>query len=186
MAEPKPLDNGQETRSSRTLILLRHAKSAWDTGDPDHRRPLADRGRADALVAGRILAGYEIDVVLCSTATRTRQTWQRATEGGARCDDVRFLDDLYGADPDEVTRLLRGLSPDVSTAVVVGHEPTLSEFILDVAAPSAETRRISWKFPTCAVAVLHLDGDWAGLDSGTAEVTRFEVPRGGEDVTGSA
>ena len=41
---------------SHTLIVLRHAKSSWATHDPDHRRPLAARGRRDAAVAGGIYA----------------------------------------------------------------------------------------------------------------------------------
>ena len=65
--------------ASRTLVLLRHARSAWPDV-PDHDRPLAPRGRRDAPVVGRWLrtAGYLSDWVMCSTARRARQTWQLA------------------------------------------------------------------------------------------------------------
>lgn len=64
----------------RRLIVLRHAKSAWPEGVPDHERPLAGRGRRDAPAAGRRLyeAGYTPDLVVCSTARRTRETWDLA------------------------------------------------------------------------------------------------------------
>jgi phosphohistidine phosphatase len=67
----------------RTLILLRHAKSAWPEGVADQRRPLAGRGQRDAPAAGRWLgaAGYLPGLVLCSTAQRTRETWQLAGAG---------------------------------------------------------------------------------------------------------
>jgi phosphohistidine phosphatase len=65
--------------ANRTLLLLRHAKSAWPDV-PDQDRPLAARGRRDAPVMGHWLrtAGYLPDRVECSTALRASQTWQLA------------------------------------------------------------------------------------------------------------
>ena len=60
----------------RTLVLLRHGKSAYPPGVPDHDRPLADRGRRQAALAGEHVRTHldHIDLVLCSTSERTRQT----------------------------------------------------------------------------------------------------------------
>ncbi|WP_154794590.1 SixA phosphatase family protein [Occultella kanbiaonis] len=164
--------------SDRTLIVLRHAKSAWDTGEPDHLRPLAPRGLRDGVAAGRVLAGHDLDVVLCSTATRARMTWLRAERAGARCADVRYAGALYGADPDDVIRLVRDLPATASTALVIGHEPTLAEFILDVAQPSEVTEHIAEKFPTAALAVLRFGGGWEQVAAGDVRLESFEVPRG--------
>src|SRR5579859_3831085 len=62
--------------TARRLILLRHAKSDWPEG-PDLDRPLAKRGRRDAPRIGRWLRahGFVPDVVICSAARRTRETW---------------------------------------------------------------------------------------------------------------
>ena len=60
-----------------TLSLLRHAKSSWkEPALPDHDRPLNTRGKAEAPVMGKEIAkhGLEPDLVLCSTARRTRDT----------------------------------------------------------------------------------------------------------------
>ena len=46
--------------ASKTLILMRHAKSSWQTPGPDFRRPLNERGVADATAAGPILADYYV------------------------------------------------------------------------------------------------------------------------------
>lgn len=178
MGESRSINVGQELVPPRTLVVLRHAKSSWETAEPDHRRPLAPRGWRDAVIAGQVLAEYQLDVVLCSTAMRARQTWQRAEVGGAQCGDVQFLDALYGAYPSEVLRLVQGLPMRAMTAVVIVHEPTLSDFILDLAEPSPETEQISYKFPTCALAVLRFDGTWAQLGSVAVDVVRLEVPRG--------
>lgn len=62
---------------SRRLVVLRHAKSAWPDDGADHERPLAPRGRRSAPAAGRRLREADCvpDLVVCSTARRTRQTW---------------------------------------------------------------------------------------------------------------
>ncbi len=61
----------------RRLLLLRHAKSAWDDpGMADRDRPLAPRGLRDAaLMAAEIQRrGLHADRILCSPARRTRET----------------------------------------------------------------------------------------------------------------
>ncbi len=61
-----------------TLILTRHAKSAWDTTSPsDHARPLNKRGRHSARALGRWLRekGHVPDQVISSSAQRTRETY---------------------------------------------------------------------------------------------------------------
>lgn len=124
-----------------TLILMRHAKSSWTTGEADHRRPLSGRGVRDATAAGALLADFPIDRVLSSSSTRTRQTWARAEAGGARCSDVTFTDELYGAWTDTVIDLLRELDGSVGTALVLGHEPTMSSVIeVLLSRPSWPTR----------------------------------------------
>ena len=66
-----------EVSNGRTLVIVRHAKSSWDYDVDDHERPLSARGRRDAEALGRLLSQRSLrpDLVFCSTATRTRQTW---------------------------------------------------------------------------------------------------------------
>ena len=62
---------------SKTLVLLRQAKSAWPDGVADHERPLAKRGRRDAPAVGRWLRDHELtpQVALVSSARRTVETF---------------------------------------------------------------------------------------------------------------
>src|SRR6478609_1619971 len=85
--------NAADTR--RTLILLRHAKSAYPPGVADHERPLAPRGEREAALAGDWLRAHApaVDAVLCSTATRTRQTLARTRIEAS----VNYVDRLYDA-----------------------------------------------------------------------------------------
>lgn len=164
----------------RTLIVLRHAKSAWDTDDIDVDRPLAERGRRDAVAAGRLLAELEprIDLALVSTAKRAQQTWRRAQLGGAEAVRVESGEYLYGASSDELLSIVRTIPDEVGTALLLGHEPALSALVLTVSRPGERRDRVAQKFPTSAAAILRFDGSWARLAAGGAQLERFEVPRG--------
>lgn len=163
---------------AHTLIVMRHAKSSWGTGDPDHQRPLNKRGVVDAEAAGRLLAGYSIDLLLSSSATRTRQTWARAEAGGASAVEVEFTDALYGAWADTVVELLREVDEEAGTVMVLGHEPTMSELVGLLAEPSELASEAAYGYPTAALSVLEVDGPWAELGAEGARMARFEVPRG--------
>lgn len=106
------------------LILLRHAKSAWNTdASSDHDRPLNKRGQQDAPVMGQRLRdrGWIPDVVLSSTATRTRQTWAALGAVLAPEAPVTFLPSLYLSGPRAALPLL---SEQTAPAVMlIGHNP---------------------------------------------------------------
>ncbi len=164
--------------AAKTLIILRHAKSSWNAPAADLQRPLAERGVVDARAAGAILAGYPLDLVLCSTAERARQTWENAAAGGAHCDDVVFSEAIYHAWPDELLGELRELDEQVETALLIGHQPTLSDLIVELSRPSKRVEAVRQRFPTCALAVLTHKGTWASLGRGNAALKRYEIPRG--------
>ncbi|MFZ2174858.1 MAG: histidine phosphatase family protein [Rhodococcus sp. (in: high G+C Gram-positive bacteria)] len=161
----------------RTLILMRHGKSAYPEGVADHERPLAPRGLRQAVSAGEWLRSTQpaIEAVLCSTAVRTRETLQ-ATGVGA---PVRFAGELYGAYPPEILAQIVRVDPSVRTLLVVGHEPGTSSAALDLSGwpDTADADRMREKFPTSALAVLTVPCEWGELTSGGASLTTFHVPR---------
>ncbi|MFD0313556.1 SixA phosphatase family protein [Streptomyces flavalbus] len=167
----------------RRLVVLRHAKSAWPDGVPDHERPLAPRGRRDAPAAGRALAAADClpDLALCSTAVRARQTWDLAAAQWATHARVRHDPRLYAADVPTLLTAVHEAPPDVGTLLLVGHNPGLEDLVLALAGDGADDTlaRLRTKFPTSALAVLTWYGTtWRALLPGTALLTRFEVPRG--------
>jgi phosphohistidine phosphatase len=164
--------------ATKTLIVLRHAKSSWQTTEADHRRPLSERGERDAVAAGEILADFDLDVVLASTATRVQLTWENAEAGGAECDDVRYFEGIYHAWPDELLAMVQGLPESDTTVLLIGHQPTLSELVLSLAKPSELTDKVAKKYPTCGLAVLTFRGKWENLKADKATLKRFEIPRG--------
>ena len=117
---------------------MRHAKSDYPGGVADHDRPLADRGIREAPLAGDWIRANapDVDAVLCSTATRTRQTLART---GIEA-PVTYLDELYDAVPGTVIAAINGVAEDVRTLLVVGHEPTTSGLALGLADPDGDHR----------------------------------------------
>lgn len=167
------------SEENRTLVLLRHAKSAYPDGVADHDRPLASRGRREAGLAGDWLRTNlpAIDAVLCSTATRARET---LADTGIDA-PVRYVDRLYGATPGTVIDEITRVGDDVAALLLIAHEPTMSQVALGLAgSASANTpvaERISTKFPTSAMAVLHFGHSWKDLELGSADLVDFHVPR---------
>jgi phosphohistidine phosphatase len=163
---------------SHRLLLVRHAKSSWDDATlADRDRPLAKRGRKAAERVGAHLrqAGLRPDLVLCSSALRTRETFQRMGLDS----DLVVEDALYGADGDELLARLRDVPERASGVAVIGHNPGMQDLAIELIgnAPGADARRLRDRFPTGAVAVFEVGAEWRDLSPGVAELRSFVVPR---------
>ncbi len=177
---------------TRTLILVRHAKSAWGLDLDDRERPLSKRGRQDAAALGEFLATRKLaaDLLLCSPAVRAAQTWEHASAAGARA--AERLDDerIYEAMVDELLRVLRQLPDQTRTVIMIGHSPAIPDLVETLAVRqdhAGQRLREAWrqmdtKYPTSGCAVINYDGDWAGLKPGSAELESFDVPRPGKPI----
>jgi phosphohistidine phosphatase len=157
----------------RTLVVVRHAKSDWGIGESDHERPLNERGRRDAPVLGAWLRDNlaALDLVVCSTATRARQTWRLATQALEPAPHVRYDQRIYGAEPQALMSVLDELTDEVGAAALVGHNPGLSELVETVSGQAVELK-------TSAVAVVRWDGTWADVWSRRAVLVAQATPRG--------
>ena len=167
----------------RRLILMRHAKSAWDDPEAEDRdRPLARRGRLAATLMGALLAedGLVPEAALISDARRARETWDRtAAASGADAARARILPALYMAEPETSLAALRGAPAAAETVLMVGHEPGTTAFLraMSDGTEGAGARRAYEKFPTAAVAVLEFGAPWAEAGFGGARVVAFHRPK---------
>ena len=117
------------------LSLLRHAKSSWkDPTIADHDRPLNTRGTAEAPVMGKAMAehGLDPDLVLCSTARRTRDTLQLVLPELKTEPKIVYEDGLYHGTAQEMLDLLHEVAPSANQVLLVGHNPELQSFALDL------------------------------------------------------
>ncbi len=164
------------------LIVIRHAKSDWPEGVPDHGRPLGERGRRDAPAAGQWLQKHDLtpDIVAVSTATRTLQTWQLLAEQFPVAPDSFSVDRVYAASWQELLAVVQEFPEDCRTAALVGHNPGCEELATSLAGSGSMTARTAMarKYPTCGIAVLRLVEPWAQTTTGSAELVEFHIPRG--------
>jgi phosphohistidine phosphatase len=158
-----------------TLSLLRHAKSSWSNPTlPDRDRPLATRGVTDAPLMGKAMAerGIDPELVLCSSARRTRDTLDLVLPELRVEPKVDYIDALYHASPEEMLEMLHGIQPGANRVMLVGHNPEIQAFALDLvgAGPKHFRDRLSMKYPTAGLAVINFaSGLWksVGVNSGT-------------------
>ena len=172
--------------TARTLVLLRHAKAQTPDDGPDFDRRLIERGETDADAAGSWLADERIhpDLVLCSPAARTRQTWQGVSialaqaQAGGGAPEVRYEEGLYAGGPTEVFDLLRKVPDTIRTVLVVGHNPTMSEVSL-MLIPDDQYDGQAVELKTAGLAVHRSgDGSWSGTEPGAMRLTERHTARG--------
>lgn len=171
------------TRVARRLIIVRHAKSDWPEGVPDHERPLAARGRRDAKALGAWLqaAGVTPDLVVVSTAQRTRETWELAGDTLGAASRVTLDDRVYAASVEELLSVVKGAPSSVATMVLVGHNPGAEELAMlleDGKGFEGDAMRLRTKFPTNAVAILDVPTPWSRTAKGSCRLTMVATPRG--------
>ena len=164
--------------ATKRLILMRHAKSNWeDPGVADEDRTLNPRGLRGARDLGPWLGsrGYLPDEVLCSTANRTRQTWDGIAASLPAGATLRLVPALYQAEADTILGVLRQATSPV--VLLIGHNPGISEVAHRLPAqpplhPGFE------HYPTGATLVLDLDiRTWSDLVDGNGQVMDFITPR---------
>lgn len=168
----------------KTILLLRHAKSDWESGHKnDHDRPLSRRGeRAAKAMAAHIAAhAPRPDLILCSTATRTRQTLLPIEKAlGSPVPPTRMEKGLYLASEEELLERLQIVPEETGTVLLIGHNDGLGELAgrLPERGPLEVLERLRTKYPTGALAILRAPpGPWSALAPGTCELLAFIRPR---------
>ncbi len=149
------------------LHLLRHAKSSWKEEVEDHERRLNRRGREAARRVGQALpaAVGTLDLVLCSSARRTRETLELIIAEFAVRPLSVLEDELYEASKDELMDRLRRLAEEIDNVLLIGHNPGLHDLAIAIAdANTAGFRALSsGKFPTAARASFQVPEPWSGF-----------------------
>lgn len=162
---------------------MRHAKAEEGAGKVDHDRELNARGRRDAAAAGVWLKeqGLVPDLVICSTAVRTRQTWEAACKGGAHTEFVEYRKSVYTGGADDTVQAIREDAGDMASVLVIGHNPTMAQLaslLSDGDGSQQAHEALGEGFVTSGLAVLKYSGDWADIDWGSCELERFHASRG--------
>jgi phosphohistidine phosphatase len=165
----------------RTMMLLRHAKSDWDSGvADDFDRPLAKRGRgaAQRMAAWMQDHGVVPEYVLSSTAVRARETTTIVANTLA-LDAARleYQDRLYLADVDELLLAARDCPKAAKSVMLVGHNPGLEDLLTYLCGeelPSAANGKL---MPTAALARIALPDNWKNLRRDSGDIIAITRPK---------
>lgn len=160
----------------KTLLLIRHAKSSWDQpGLSDFDRPLNERGKKDAPeMATRVKEkGIELDHFVSSPAKRARKTAKYfAEEFGFKKDDIKLVEELYGATQSEFLQAVKEIDDNYKTVALFSHNPGITDF-----ASSLTNVRID-DMPTCAVFALQIEIDkWKDFLNAEKKFLFFDYPK---------
>jgi len=168
---------------SKRLILLRHAKSAWDKADAaDFDRPLAGRGQRTAPIVGAYLAANKLipQLVLCSSAKRAIETWELAAKALPATIPVKQAKTLYLAMPREMLKRIQKTPAEVECVLLVGHNPGLADLAgwLCSEGPQDKRSSLARKFPTGAIAVIDFDvSNWSEVEAENGRLVEFTTPK---------
>lgn len=166
----------------RRLVLVRHAKSAWD--DPslaDHDRPLAPRGEQALPKIRTHVATLDLPrlLVLCSTANRARATLDGIAPVIPADAAVTHERRVYESDAGGLLDLIRAVDDDFESVMVVGHNPALQDLAvtLVVGGDAIGRDQLSTKLPTGAVVCLSFEAAWSELPARGAILDELFMPR---------
>ncbi len=162
---------GRGYRAGHTLVLIRHAKSDWSANAPDLQRPLNGRGRRQAPESGRWLAQHlqPIELAGGSPAQRARSTWELVAAELPEPPPISVDERAYTFDARGLLPIIHGLSEDLSTVALVGHNPAMEELASHVTG--------SWvSMPTSCVAVIGLPGPWSEAGPGATLLAHGRPP----------
>ncbi len=169
----------------KRLFLLRHAKAQpADGGTEDFDRTLMLSGMQDGAAMARHLRknSLSVQLILCSASARTTQTVELLLHELVA--EIEYRDNLYLADAARIIAAVRGAPANVSSLMIVGHNPGLEICATQLAREPVRRRErtryeaLEEKFPTCALAILDFDvGRWRDVEPGTGKLVDFVRPK---------
>jgi phosphohistidine phosphatase len=139
----------------------------------------------DAVTLGNWIRdqGLVPDLVVCSAATRARQTWDLAGDQLAGVDEdsaaVLYDPRLYEAAPGDLADIIREAPPEVVILALVGHNPAAAELVRLLTGDTAMTGGSGPGFPTSALAVIGVRDGWDRVGPGSGSLDGYWTPKGG-------
>jgi len=167
----------------KQLAIFRHAKSDWgNPGQTDFERPLNKRGRKAAKKVGRVLReqGFACDQIVCSPATRAKETVERFEKGYESLPALSFEPRLYMCSTGTLIEVINALPDEAQTVMIVGHNPGFHDIVLRMTKSDGNGYRekVGANYPTGAFALIHFPVEcWADVDPSSGEIRQVIFPR---------
>ncbi|MGL5112361.1 MAG: SixA phosphatase family protein [Flavobacterium sp.] len=116
----------------KNLILVRHAKSSWETPIQDVDRPLSKKGVHAAHVVSSYISKYLPKSYLfwSSVAERASQTALIFAQNlSYPIESIVYVEDLYTFDEDQLTHVIKSCKNDFDNVILFGHNGAITDFV---------------------------------------------------------
>jgi phosphohistidine phosphatase len=166
----------------KRIFMLRHAKTEKSaTHGSDHERELLPRGHANATEMARWLGccSQQPQLILCSSATRTQQTYQLFKHTLPSLPDATIASNLYLASAGDIFYEINKIQDDIESVMIIGHNPGIKEFCVQIANDERPNLvdAIALNFPTCALAVFEVPcTHWNDVAPGIGQLVEYMHP----------
>lgn len=166
-------ENGPKMHAMSTLLVLRHAQAAPEgPSSSDRDRALTEDGRLAAARMGRLMKDEQLlpDLLLSSSARRTRETVNEFRDASGYAGPIHYLDELYLAEVSAIVDAIAVHADAASRVLLVGHNPGLEELVAQLTGESVS-------LPTAALVecTFELD-DWSELGARKGRLERLFRP----------
>ncbi|MEP7110818.1 MAG: histidine phosphatase family protein [Ferruginibacter sp.] len=177
MNENKPKSPAVPGDESKMLLVVRHAKSSWDTGSlNDFERPLNDRGKKDApMMAKRMIdKKIPVDAFVSSPAKRAKKTAELFCETYDKTEDaIIYVSMLYSATAEVLYEVVEQLDDELNTVAIFSHNPGITEFVNTL----TDGVKID-NMPTCSIYGIQVQlKKWADFKKAKKEFLFFDYPK---------
>jgi len=162
--------------NTKTIQILRHAKTEAGFHKQDKDRVLTSAGHERAAALATIMnqnADLPLDLILCSTAQRTRQTAAPIVD--MRHVPIKYLDDMYLASAGQLYEIIKNVDDDIDHIMLVGHNPSMHQIVsfLAVSEQLDKNEEIRFSYPTGTLTALSFENkSWSGIMPQTGHIER--------------
>ena len=163
------------------LYMMRHAKSSWAIpGARDFDRELNERGLQDLVKLSTVIRkeSFFPEKILCSSATRTRQTLDAVIDSFQNEPEIVFTERLYSSGLDEYIEIINA-NADVQSIMIIGHNPMCGSLATSLpgSGETSELEKIAYKYPTAALSIIDFDSDdWSQVAKGKGILQKSIFP----------
>lgn len=164
----------------KKIILLRHGQAETASIlQTDISRKLSLEGLTEAENVGKILLKQNItpDLVVCSTAIRTCETFSQLQKSFATPLKIEYRQEVYNASAKELENIITSLEEDLHNILIIGHNPALYQLATTLAKTGDEALidNLHLQFPPCSIAIIEIDEIWKNIGKANGRLIFFAI-----------
>lgn len=157
----------------KNIILVRHAKSSWETPLKDRDRPLSKNGLKAAHQVSSYVSKYLPKTYLfwTSVAERASQTAIIFAQNlSYPIESIVYKDDLYTFDENQLIKVIKSCQNEFDNVILFGHNGAITNFVNKFGDVFIDN------VPTAGFVSIQFDVDeWEAIEKG--KTLKFIVPK---------